>query len=194
MRPFTDTCLRNRRNRFLSPCHMQDTQSGTSNSSNSDSNTAPSQPFSTHANPIRVPVPVYHHEQDSTTLILSYGPENLFPASRSLLHAPLLEHGKENASSLCNPVHPLLLSSTNGLRCWLHGCNGRVFTSVDNYRRHCREQGQSCDELMCPICGRAFTRRTARDQHFTGKRRKAVDIDKNGIPFQRRVFPYPSNG
>jgi hypothetical protein len=133
-------------------------------------------------------VPVYHHKKGSTILGLPYGPENLLPASHSHLHAPLLEHAKENASALCNPVHPLYFSSTNGLECWLHGCNGRVFTSVNNYRRHCREQGQSCDKPTCPICGRTFTRRTARDQHYTKKRCKVVDNDWNGIPFQRRVF------
>jgi hypothetical protein len=193
MHPFAETCSSNDRNRFLSPCHTQETQGGISNPSNPYSNTAPSRPFLTHANSFRVPVPVYHHKQGSKTVELPCGPGNLLPASHSLLHAPLLEHGKDNASALYNPAHPLYLTSTNGLECWLHGCNGRVFTSVNNYRRHCREQGQSCDKPMCPTCERTFTRRTARDQHYTGKRCKVVDIDRNGIPFQRRVFPYPSN-
>jgi hypothetical protein len=188
MHSFTETCSSNGRSQSLSPCHMQATQGGISNPSNPYSNTAPSRSFSTHVNSVRVPVPVYHHESGSTTLGVPYGPENLLPASHPLLHAPLVEHGKGNASALSNPVHPLYLSSSNGLECWLHGCNGRVFTSVNNYRRHCREQGQSCDKPMCPICGRAFTRRTARDQHYIKKRCKVVDIDENGIPFQRRVF------
>ena len=50
-------------------------------------------------------------------------------------------------------------------RCWDHGCGGRTFSSLGNYRRHLREQNRWAPVFACPICGKLFTRSTARKLH-----------------------------
>jgi hypothetical protein len=50
-------------------------------------------------------------------------------------------------------------------RCWDHGCGGRTFSSIGNYRRHLREQNRLAPAFACPICGKLFTRSTARKLH-----------------------------
>ncbi|KAL4738909.1 hypothetical protein BDV11DRAFT_188720 [Aspergillus similis] len=50
-------------------------------------------------------------------------------------------------------------------RCWDHGCEGRKFSSVGNYRRHLREKNGQAKMHPCPDCGRVFTRSTARNFH-----------------------------
>lgn len=78
--------------------------------------------------------------------------------------------------------------STEHIECWLHGCNGRVFASLSNYRRHCRERTNLADRPTCSICRRTFTRKSARDQHQHQRRCETIDFDGNGIPFKRLVF------
>ncbi|KAL4985684.1 hypothetical protein BDW68DRAFT_189427 [Aspergillus falconensis] len=51
------------------------------------------------------------------------------------------------------------------IRCWNHGCGGRKFSSVGNYRRHLREKNGQAKVHPCPDCGRVFTRSTARNFH-----------------------------
>ncbi|KAL4995965.1 hypothetical protein BDV10DRAFT_122710 [Aspergillus recurvatus] len=51
------------------------------------------------------------------------------------------------------------------IRCWDHGCEGRKFSSVGNYRRHLREKNGQAKVHPCPDCGRVFTRSTARNFH-----------------------------
>lgn len=51
------------------------------------------------------------------------------------------------------------------IRCWEHGCEGRKFSSVGNYRRHLREKNGQAKLHPCPDCGRVFTRSTARNFH-----------------------------
>ncbi|KAL4812987.1 hypothetical protein BDW67DRAFT_193119 [Aspergillus spinulosporus] len=51
------------------------------------------------------------------------------------------------------------------IRCWDHGCEGRKFSSVGNYRRHLREKNGQAKMHPCPDCGRVFTRSTARNFH-----------------------------
>ncbi|CAK1362614.1 uncharacterized protein RHO25_007130 [Cercospora beticola] len=64
--------------------------------------------------------------------------------------------------------------------CWQHGCNGRAFTNLSNYRRHCKEKSESYRKPVCPRCGRQFVREAARDSHYGQKRCKVVAIDANG--------------
>lgn len=51
------------------------------------------------------------------------------------------------------------------IRCWEHGCEGRKFSSLGNYRRHLREKNGQAKVYPCPECGRVFTRSTARNYH-----------------------------
>lgn len=51
-------------------------------------------------------------------------------------------------------------------QCWDHGCNGRQFTTFGNLMRHQREKVDSSAKSVCPRCGAAFTRKTARDGHL----------------------------
>ncbi|KAL4928073.1 uncharacterized protein BDV17DRAFT_292092 [Aspergillus undulatus] len=51
------------------------------------------------------------------------------------------------------------------IRCWDHGCEGRKFSSLGNYRRHLREKNGQAKVHPCPDCGRVFTRSTARNFH-----------------------------
>lgn len=52
-------------------------------------------------------------------------------------------------------------------QCWDHGCNGRIFSTLSNYRRHCREKKLLVEgRISCPVCGKRFTRTSARDAHL----------------------------
>lgn len=51
------------------------------------------------------------------------------------------------------------------IRCWDHGCGGRKFSSISNYRRHQRERAGQTTVCFCPRCGAAFYRRWTRDHH-----------------------------
>jgi hypothetical protein len=50
--------------------------------------------------------------------------------------------------------------------CWEHGCNGKVFSSWSNLRRHERERASQAPRCYCPRCGAYFSRTTARNQHL----------------------------
>ncbi|KAH8589457.1 hypothetical protein B0O99DRAFT_335786 [Bisporella sp. PMI_857] len=58
-----------------------------------------------------------------------------------------------------------LLPSQQPIRCYDHGCDGRRFSSLGNYRRHIREKAQLAKTFQCPTCGKVFTRSTARNLH-----------------------------
>lgn len=63
-------------------------------------------------------------------------------------------------------------SQANGkpdLRCWDHGCNGRVFATASNLARHQREKSNRRPSYLCPMCGAYFSRSTARNQHVDNK-------------------------
>jgi len=51
------------------------------------------------------------------------------------------------------------------VRCWNHGCGGRGFSSLGNYRRHVREKARLAKTFRCTMCGKVFTRSTARNLH-----------------------------
>lgn len=50
-------------------------------------------------------------------------------------------------------------------RCFAHGCNGRTFSSNENYRRHMREKDEQC-KARCGYCLTVFTRKSNRDAHI----------------------------
>lgn len=59
-------------------------------------------------------------------------------------------------------------------RCYEHGCNGRTFSNVDNYKRHLREQ-RSQTTILCPFCGKEFSRKSNMDTHVAKNRCKVVN-------------------
>ena len=66
------------------------------------------------------------------------------------------------------------------VQCWQHGCKGRTFSSLSNYRRHCREK--RLNRLpTCPRCGGRFSRTGARVSHYQKRRCKMVVLDGSGV-------------
>lgn len=72
-------------------------------------------------------------------------------------------------------------------QCWDHGCGGRVFSTLSNYRRHCREKKLLAKgEIACPYCGKRFTRSSARDAHVE----KEISNRSNGTRTSpRQIMP-----
>jgi hypothetical protein len=50
--------------------------------------------------------------------------------------------------------------------CFEHGCDGRLFSSRSNFRRHQREKAQQARLSECPVCHAKFYRRWTRNQHL----------------------------
>lgn len=52
-------------------------------------------------------------------------------------------------------------------QCWDHNCDGRTFSTLSNFRRHCREKTMLIEGVIsCPLCGKHFSRARTRDAHF----------------------------
>ena len=51
------------------------------------------------------------------------------------------------------------------LRCYQHGCDGRYFSSLHNFRRHLKEKNGIANRYACSLCSRTFSRSTARNLH-----------------------------
>ena len=68
------------------------------------------------------------------------------------------------------------------IQCFDHGCNGRTFSSRENYYRHLREKsGQGA--IRCRFCGHEFTRRSNRDKHVAdGKCVAMMSSRSNSAP------------
>ncbi|KAJ5162338.1 hypothetical protein N7492_007730 [Penicillium capsulatum] len=64
--------------------------------------------------------------------------------------------------------------------CWDHGCNGKVFSSWSNLRRHQRERASQAPKCYCPRCGAHFSRTTARNQHLAKMSCKRIRRYSNG--------------
>ncbi|CAD0083702.1 unnamed protein product [Aureobasidium vineae] len=71
-------------------------------------------------------------------------------------------------------------SPKDPIRCWLHGCGGRTFSSLSNYRRHCKEK--RTHKISCSRCGRKFSRKAARNEHFDQMRCIVTSFDTNDVP------------
>lgn len=73
------------------------------------------------------------------------------------------------------------MSTLDGIPiCWDHDCNGRVFSSWSNLRRHQRERASQAPKCYCPRCGAHFSRTTARNQHLTNMSCKRIRRYSNG--------------
>ncbi|KAL4922594.1 hypothetical protein BDW62DRAFT_196596 [Aspergillus aurantiobrunneus] len=88
--------------------------------------------------------------------------------------APVPPHGPSNVTRPARRVqrcgvgqsrHRPYKATLMEIRCWDHGCEGRKFSSLGNYRRHLREKNGQARVHPCPDCGRVFTRSTARNFH-----------------------------
>ncbi|KEQ84693.1 hypothetical protein M438DRAFT_405075 [Aureobasidium pullulans EXF-150] len=77
------------------------------------------------------------------------------PASRTLT-----SHDLTSASSHWT------INTVANRTCFEHGCEGRVFSSRSNLRRHQREKAQQARLLECPVCHARFYRLWTRDQHL----------------------------
>lgn len=77
--------------------------------------------------------------------------------------------------------------SSDCIRCWQHGCGGRSFSNVSNYRRHCKEKSEHRTKASCPWCGQRFSRTAARDLHTSQERCQITLLDANGIPFRQKL-------
>lgn len=64
--------------------------------------------------------------------------------------------------------------------CWEHGCNGKVFSSWSNLRRHQRERALQAPKCYCPRCGAHFSRTTARNQHLANMSCRRIRRYSNG--------------
>ena len=64
--------------------------------------------------------------------------------------------------------------------CWEHGCNGKVFSSWSNLRRHQRERALEAPKCHCPRCGAHFSRTTARNQHLANMSCQRIRRYSNG--------------
>ncbi|KAF2721776.1 hypothetical protein K431DRAFT_284467 [Polychaeton citri CBS 116435] len=103
---------------------------------------------------------------DETTTPSSSSSTNLKPSTPHGMGSVNLELSTKIDSSGCE-----VLVYKKVFQCWDHGCDGRTFSTLSNYRRHCREQSVSNAELVpCPTCGKRFTRATARDLHLRRQR------------------------
>lgn len=80
-------------------------------------------------------------------------------------------------------------------QCWDHGCNGRIFSTLSNYRRHCREKKLLVEgRISCPVCGKRFTRTSARDAHLEREISNTADYTNQhaGMAFQPwSLYPVP---
>jgi len=70
--------------------------------------------------------------------------------------------------------------SNQDLRCWDHGCNGRVFTTMSNLTRHRREHSNVRPSYHCPQCGAYFSRSTARNTHVENQSCTRIRRYSNG--------------
>jgi hypothetical protein len=91
------------------------------------------------------------------------------------------------ALSTPHQTPPATMLSSGYLRCWQHGCGGRSFSSLSNYRRHCKEKDGQRAKAICPRCGRKFSRTAARELHFSQNRCEITLVDANMIPFRVKM-------
>jgi hypothetical protein len=78
---------------------------------------------------------------------------------------PMVQDTYSLEGSSCPTSSPSPPESANSIRCYAHGCGGRTFSSIGNYRRHLREKAQRAKTFPCTVCGKVFTRSTARNLH-----------------------------
>ena len=74
-----------------------------------------------------------------------------------------------NAATQTDPWSQSVLFQDHRPRCFDHGCEGRTFSSMENFRRHIRERDHDT-RVVCDLCGVSFSRKSNRDKHvLSGK-------------------------
>jgi hypothetical protein len=128
--------------------------------------------------------PSYHSDPGHSTYPQYNATHRSFTDLRSntesgVIDTPITDvHGMEQISApstdlslFTEPLSPTSTSPIVGhvsrpvIRCYEHGCDGRTFSSISNYRRHQRERAGQSAVCFCPRCGAAFYRRWTRDHH-----------------------------
>lgn len=67
----------------------------------------------------------------------------------------------------------------SSLQCYEHGCNGRAFSCLENFRRHIREQSGN-GRVACAFCLRLFTRKSNWAKHIREGKCKALRESEAG--------------
>ncbi|THZ03699.1 hypothetical protein D6C93_02877 [Aureobasidium pullulans] len=106
------------------------------------------------------------------------GPQSDTPNDR---HGNTYPAAGAHPSTTCGPTR----NPKSPIRCWLHGCDGRTFSSLSNYRRHCKEK--RTHGISCSRCARKFSRNAARNEHFEQMRCIVTSFDTNDVPQWTRL-------
>jgi uncharacterized Zn-finger protein len=61
------------------------------------------------------------------------------------------------------------ITSHGELRCYEHGCEGRTFSRIENYKRHLREKNGT-NTVRCTLCHQVFTRKSNMTNHILQRR------------------------
>ena len=64
---------------------------------------------------------------------------------------------------------PEIVRTESRPRCFEHGCDGRAFCSIENYKRHLREKN-GLNVTLCILCNKQFTRKSNMDKHMADGR------------------------
>ncbi|RYP53994.1 hypothetical protein DL768_001144 [Monosporascus sp. mg162] len=133
-----------------------------------------------------LPVDIYDHDLDFLSYTDNfYAPDNDLSSNHSSAPSPLGSPMEQpdpinlvmpNAYPVWDEPNELMRTTTNEspaapkdeakAQCWEHGCNGRVFSTFSNLKRHQKEKSGNAKKVLCPQCGGEFTRVTARDTHL----------------------------
>lgn len=78
--------------------------------------------------------------------------------------------------------------NSTSIQCWIHGCEGRTFTCLSNYRRHCKEKDSIYAKVACSRCGQQFPRKAALKVHSEKARCRILKFDANGLPYRKPLW------
>lgn len=111
----------------------------------------------------------------------NYGPKDYFIGLPECHFPAAIETSEKPSLHISRPQ----TSSSGDYRCYQHGCEGRRFSSSENYRRHIRERSR-LDRTTCPFCAAVFTRKSNKDTHVRKGRCKGFNT---WLSEQVRVIP-----
>ena len=111
--------------------------------------------------------PFYDVDQASSTAAsisdINTSPTILYEPSRSMVNQVSYPTSPTFANSWTH--HEIESTDGGSIRCFEHGCAGRSFSTLGNYRRHRKERSGCTAQFLCSRCGRIFSRSTARNIH-----------------------------
>ncbi|KAF2723502.1 hypothetical protein K431DRAFT_344724 [Polychaeton citri CBS 116435] len=75
-------------------------------------------------------------------------------------------------------------------RCYEHGCGGRAFSCMENYRRHVRERS-GLSNAQCPYCNSSFSRKSNLNMHLSCGRCRVLNdwISETAVDWMDTVQP-----